>query len=439
MSMKHITMFALFASLFGCRGAVDAGRADAGADTATSPTNNGNNPTGDTGVRPPNNVTPRDIGPTGSDVAVGRDVTEPPFDAGVCGGAGFGTAFAVTAIAGTQAQGQLLHAAATSAGGAVVGWAGADGIHVTHVDGAGNVINDTTVAGDQLFGLAAHDDGRAVMVSRGSDILALVILDGSHNPVSDQTIIGDVPHTVTENEWFGPLIRQGTMTWTGTQWATYFAVQRLWNDGVAHYGDQLRLYEADGSSNSMVWGWGCSHSMEVKISHNGEGLGAMCSSDCFPSKGVHFNNRGGQLWPDETGSNCAGQWGTSLGASVPIPGGFWLAFTATDDRQSHDVAIARVDGATPSAPIWLTDDAVDDRQLRATNFEDDVVLAWNAGNTNQFVIADGVSGAVSVGPVTVAGAVLAGSSDFFAYANGDIGWAQNEGGAVGLARLRACR
>ena len=209
--------------------------------------------------------------------------------------------------------------------------------------------------------------------------------------------------------------------------------------GIAHYGDQLRLYEADGSSNSMVWGWGCSHSMEMKVSHNGDRLGPLCSSDCFPSKGVHFNHRGGELWPDEGGSDCRGQYGTSLGASVPVPGGFWMAFTATDDRDSHDVALAKIDGTTPGTPVWLTADTVRDRNLRATNFDGDLVVAWDADATNQFVIADVANGSVVQGPVSIPEADLGSSSDFFVYANGDVGWAQNAGGQVGLARLRACR
>src|SRR5690606_29040233 len=155
-----------------------------------------------------------------------------------------------------------LHAAATSGGGAIVAWRGSAAIQIAHVDGSGDVVTESTVEGSRLFGLAAHDQGRAVLVSRSPDILALVILDHTGAVVSDQTVIGGVPHDVGENEWFGTLIQQGAITWTGTQWALYYTVQRLWSDGVAHYGDQLRLYDADGSSHSTVWGWGCSHSME---------------------------------------------------------------------------------------------------------------------------------------------------------------------------------
>lgn len=437
--------------LAGCRGSFDASTdtgvpdedaavTDAGSNNIPTNNTSGNNQSNNTAGnnQSTGNNTVSDAGTPTDGATSMADVSEPPFDAGPCGNTSFGDDFTVTAVDGTAAQGSL-HAAATPAGGAVIAWKSGSDVHVTHVDGGGTVVSDASVAGDEIYGLAAHAGGRAVMVSRGTDILALVIFDANGNVVSDQTIIGDVPHDVTNNEWFGPLIRVGDMTWTGSQWATYFAVQRLWDDGVAHYGDQLRLYEADGSSNSMVWGWGCSHSMDVSISHNGDRLGAVCSSDCYPTKGVHFNHRGGELWPDETGSNCAGQFGTTIGASVPMTGGFWLAFTATDDRDSHDVAIAWVEGTTPQAPIWLTSDATRDSALRAAASMDDLVVAWNAGGSNQFVVTDGATGDIVEGPTTVDAAALGGSSDFFTYANGDIGWAQAEGGQVGLARLRVCR
>lgn len=439
MRQRALIAAAILALFPACRGSVegvnngdlDLGRSD--SRTANNQNVNPNGQTGNNGQTTDNaqtNTPPGDMGST--------DTDEPPFDAGPCGGAGFGDTFTVSPIAETDASGDLF-ATPTGQGGAVVGWSDGDGVHVTHVDGSGSVLDDSTVDGDRLYGLAAHEDGRAVMVSRGTDILALVILDAAGDVVYDDTIIGGVPHDVTENEWFGPQIRDGRLTWTGSQWATYFTVQRLWDDGVAHYGDQLRLYDPDGSSNRMVWGWGCSHSMEVRISHNGDRLGPVCSSDCYPSKGVHFNHRGGQLWPDESGSNCAGGYGTSLGASVPVSGGFWVAFTATDQRQSHDVAIVKIDGATPGEPVWLTQDSTPDSALNAVSFDGDLLVAWNAGGDNQFVVTDADSGEVVDGPTTIADADLQSSSDFFEFSNGDVGWVQNAGGSVGLARLRACR
>lgn len=451
-SLAFAVCFALAVSA--CRGSFQSNNgADAGAEpqnngaanNGVGANNGGNNPLPQNNGVPTNNGV-SDAGNNGTvannggvDMAQTRDVSEPPVDLGACGGAGFGEAFSVTPVAGTQAASRLF-AASTAAGGAILGWNGGGVIHLTHVDGAGNNLADFTIAGSELHGVAAHDGGRAALVARAPDILALVILDPNGAVVSDQTVIGDVPHDVTDNEWFGPLIRHGRLIWTGTQWAAYYPVQRLWNDGIAHYGDQLRLYAADGSSQQTVWGWGCSHSMDLRISHNGNGLGPVCSSDCYPSKGVHFYHRGGELWPDNTGSNCAGGFGTTIGASVPFPGGFWIAFTARDQRSSADVAITRIDGNSIGDPVWLTADATDDTSLNAVGFDGDLLVAWEGAAGNQFVVADQATGAVVNGPVSVAAAQLGGSSDFFEFANGDVGWAQPAGdGSVALARLRNCR
>jgi hypothetical protein len=437
---RILVLVAATAILPACRGAVD-GQNNGGVDSGQNPLtdmnlggNNGNNFNQTTETNANGQTSNADPG----DMGTSEDASETPFDAGPCGASGFGDEFSVTPISATSASGNL-HAVPTEQGGAIVGWQEGQQIHITHVDGTGAEVSDTTVDGNALYGLATNGDARAVMVSRGTDVLALAIVDGAGGTIYDDTIIGDVPHDVTNNEWFGSQIRAGRLIWTGSQWATYFTVQRLWDDGVAHYGDQLRLYEPDGSSSQTVWGWGCSHSMEVRISHNGDRLGPVCSSDCYPSKGVHFNHRGGQLWPDESGSNCAGGYGTSLGASVPVPGGFWVAFTATDERDSHDVAIVKIDDTTPGDPIWLTEDATRDAALNAVSFEEDLLVAWDAGGTNQFVITDGSTGEVVNGPVSIADADLGSSSDFFQFSNGDVGWVQNAGGSVGLARLRACR
>jgi len=441
MMEKYALLFAL-TFLMACTGSldgdqssepdfVDPGTGDMSDDEKTPDA--GNSPSEDTGMMV-------DMGPPPPplDMADGPDLTEEPFEPVACEGTSLGDDFTIAPIAGTTPSLDM-QAAGTSNGGAIVAWRNGPDISLTHVDGAGEVVGTMSTPGTGIYGVAAHESGRAVLVSRGSDILALVIFDANGNPVFDETVIGDVDHSVTNNEWFGSQIRAGRLIWTGTQWAAYFTVQRLWDDGIAHYGDQLRLYEPDGSSSQTLWGWGCSHSMDVRLSHNGSGLGAVCSSDCYPSKGVHFNHRGGMLWPDETGSDCRGGYGTTVGASIPFDGGFWAAFTAIDDRDSADVAIARIDGNAIGDPVWLTADAERDGSLNGANFGDDIVIAWTTGQQNQFVVASGTDGATLEGPVSIAGVDLPRSSDFFNFANGDVGWVQpSETGEIGLARLRDC-
>ena len=79
-----------------------------------------------------------------------------------------------------------------------------------------------------------------------------------------------------------------------------------------------------------------------------------------------------------------------------------------------------------------------DRAVRATNFGEDVLVAWEGGGANSFVVVSGVDGSIVRGPVTLAEASPGASSDFFVYANGDVGWAQSTSTGASLARLRVC-
>lgn len=332
-------------------------------------------------------------------------------------------------------------AAPLSSGGALVAFHDAGAIHIVEVnaDGSRTGVEHTT-SGTRLYGLAAHDGGRAVLVSRGTDILALVAFSPAGATQIDQTILGDVPHDVTNNEWFGSLLRQGRLTWTGSSWATYNTVQRLWSDGIAHYGDTLRYYDANGARLGGGWGWGCSHSMEVRISHNGTRTGPVCLSDCYPSKGVHFNHNDEKLYSDPA-SNCAGGYSTELGASVPASDGFWVLFGANDMRSSQDVAIAKIDNSAnnTSGLIWYTADAVADSEPNAAQYgTSELLVAWKSGANDTFLRADFSTGAAIGSSATRAGDVVDTASDFFTFPNGDVGWAYSDGTGVSLAVVEAC-
>lgn len=332
-------------------------------------------------------------------------------------------------------------AAPLPSGDALVAFHDGGTIHVVEIgpDGTRRGTEHTT-NGTRLYGLAAHAGGRAVLVSRGSDILALVAWSPAGAVEIDQTILGDVPHDVTENEWFGPLLRDGRLAWTGSAWATYNTVQRLWNDGIAHYGDTLRYYDATGARVNGGWGWGCSHSMEVRISHNGTRTGPVCLSDCYPSKGVHFSHREEQLWTDPA-ANCAGGYSTELGASVPVADGFWVMFAANDMRSSQDIGMGKVDNAGNLVGnlVWYTADAVADGSPNAAEYDaGELLVAWTSNGNDTYARANLSTGALIGTPATVAGGELATASDFFRFPNADVGWAFSAGGNVGLAVMAAC-
>ena len=356
-----------------------------------------------------------------------------------CTPGNFASLLTTSAISNSSHSGPVF-AAPLSDGTALVAFHGGGTIHVVQVTATGTRTGtEYTTTGTRLYGLAAHDNGRAVLVSRGSDELALVAWDAAGNQDFDITILGNVPHDVVGNEWFGALLRQGRITWTGNAWATYNTVQRLWSDMIAHYGDTLRYYDADGNQLGGGWGWGCSHSMEVRISHNGSRTGPVCLSDCFPQKGVHFSHNQEQLYTDPA-ANCGGVYTTELGASVPVAGGFWVLFAANDNRQSQDVALAMVNnsGNQVGSLIWFTDDNAADADPNAALYGTELLVAWEAGGTDTYVRADASTGAMLGTPMTLSGGDLGTASDFFTFPNGNAGWAFSAGGDVHLAVMDAC-
>lgn len=362
----------------------------------------------------------------------------PPFDAGPCGSGDLASRLSVTRVTGVSARAPLF-GTAMRGGGAAAAFGGGGGITIQTLAGDGSRFGaPLTVEGSEVWGFDTSADTFGVIAARGSDALYLVGVGHDGAPRFSQRLLGEAPHDVTNNEWFGALIRYGRLRYTGTDWAAYYTVNRLWPDGIAHYGDQLRTFGNDGAPRDTLWDWGCSHSMEVRIEHNGTRLGPVCSSDCYPSKGVHFDHRTAQLYTDEMGSNCAGGYGTSLGGVVPMTDGFWVSFTATDMRGSHDVAIARVgnDGRA-DAPIWLTTDAVRDGSVHAARYGAGFVVAWSAGSTDRIARFD-AAGAMLEGPLDVPAADLGSASDFFVLEGGDVGWIAAPGGELALARLRAC-
>ena len=343
-------------------------------------------------------------------------------------------------IEGTAHSGQIF-AAPLDDGGAVVAFHDGGNVHVVEVtaNGARRGTEHET-QGSALYGLAAHAAGRAVLVSRGSDELALVAWAPDGTVQIDQTILGGVPHDVTENEWFGTNIRQGRLTWTGESWATYNTVQRLWDDGIAHFGDTLRFYDASGASMGGGWGWGCSHSMEVRISHNGTRVGPVCLSDCFPEKGVHFSHREQQLYTDPA-ANCSGGYTTQLGASIPMADGFWVLFAANDNRGSQDVALVKITnaGAMDGALNWLTADDVADASPNAAAYGDgQLLVGWSAGGSDTYALVDATTGTAIGSPQAASAGELTSASDFFTFASGQVGWAFASGGNVNLALVSTC-
>lgn len=366
-------------------------------------------------------VAPIDTPPPPPDTPV-----EQPVDAGPCTASTIASAITTTTLS-ISAR----FAAPTPAGGAVV----YDGSTVLRVDGAGQTVGAPLAIGaSEPYGIAAMADRLAVLYARDSDVLALGIFDLAGTRITETVLLGAVPHDVTNNEWFGPLIRKGRVISTGTEWGVYFSVQRLWPDGIAHYGDSLRTVHADGSPGQTVWGWGCSHSMDVRLAVSGaNGLGPLCVSDCYPGKGVYFDHN--TFVYDDPSGNCAGIVDTQLGGVAAVNGGFLAAFRTPAARTATDAAIVRIAADhSVGAITWLTNGNGGASSVDVAAYGDGALVAWSAGGQG-FVQRVDATGALTGAPESVDPALLSNATDFFTYANGDAGW------AVGsqLVRVRACR
>lgn len=374
--------------------------------------------------------------PPGTDAGRPRDTgVEPPFDAGPCTGSELADAFSMSPIAATTSGGLNLHAAATSSGGAVIAYASGGAVHLVRVDGAGVVQSDVTIAGNEPWGVATSGAVHAAIVDRGSDELHLVGIDTDGSERFDTLFLGGVPHDVTNNEWFGNLLRGGRLDWNGSQWAAYVTVQRLWDDGIAHYGDTVRLFDADGNGAGNLWGWGCSHSIELDIAHNASGFGPACISDCFPDKGVFFHHQT-QVFLDPSG-DCMGGIATRMGGIAADASGFLIAFASPEGRSSMDVGVARVgNDRSVGAIVWLTADGADDGDVRVAPYAGGFLVGWRSGASDVLQRVDAQGNAI--GAAAMVPAALSGSSDFFAHGSGDVGWVSRSGGGLSLARVRAC-
>ena len=352
---------------------------------------------------------------------------ETPFDAGPCGATTLAGSITTTPIAGASGS---TRAFPTSTGGALVGWS-SGGITLQRIDGAGAAFGSPiAITGDGLWGVAASADTYGALVSRG-DELVLVLTSTTGTPVHEQRLMGAVDHAVTNNEWFGDLLRAGRLDWTGSRWLTYSTVQRLWPDGIAHYGDTLRAFTPAGAPDTTFWDWGCSHSIDVRLAHDASGQPTpVCSADCYPGKGVFYQHNT-QVFLDPSG-NCAGFVAQHLGGVAPLASGSWVGWTSAEGRSSQDPAIALV-GSSAGAPIWLSSDAGDASDMHLAPFQGGLVAAWVEGSSGHIVRLT-PAGAMMGSIESIDASLLTGADDFLVLAGGDVGWAAGNR----FARLRAC-
>lgn len=100
--------------------------------------------------------------------------------------------------------------------------------------------------------------------------------------------------------------------------------------------------------------WGCSHSLAQLVSYH-PGLDqfvSVCSSDCYPGKGVFAS--GHQVY--EADGNCGGNVSAQLGQIALGDASWKLVFNAVDRPccEGHGIGLATVDEDYASRLTWLT-------------------------------------------------------------------------------------
>lgn len=290
-----------------------------------------------------------------------------------------------------------------------------------------------SVPGDTVLGLAAGPDELGLLVSRAPDKLVFVRVSLSGAVTEEQTLLTGGDHTVIGTEWFGEFARTGRLVKTPTGYAAYAALHRRWPDNIGHQGDTLKLITPDAGWQN-VWDWGCSHSGDQRLHHNGSSLGAMCQSDCYPQKAIMFNHRQ-TLISDEPSGNCVGGYGGELGGlTSDADAGFMLTYASREGRDDWDVALVHL-GNTGQvlSRAWLTADAGDDRQPHLARFDGQLLAGWTTGQSSKLK-------RLPAGPIeTIPHALGDDGSDWQSLKNGDVAWVQRTGnGTLEVIRVRAC-
>ena len=319
-----------------------------------------------------------------------------------------------------------------------VAWAGMDGmVHATPLDAADERAGaDLVVEGTQVYGAAATAGDVALLVSRAPDRMTFVHVDSGGALLGSSDLVGGGDHAVEGTEWFGEFATTGRLVATGDgTYAAYHALHRRWPDGIGHQGDTLRLLDGAGAPVGGGWDWGCSHSMDQRVSFfPGPGLVPVCIADCYPGKGIYFDHSAAELTPDPQ-ANCAGGYSTLLGGLVAtgvysgvVAPGFFLVY---QDAQGG-AHLARFDASGGS---------VSERSLtvagssRLARYDGGLLLGYDAGGGATVQQLDD-SGDEVGSPAPVPAPLP--DQDFEGRDDGEVAWATASGSTLTVVRVRAC-
>lgn len=294
--------------------------------------------------------------------------------------------------------------------------------------------------------LQAVGDGVAVLSGQRADGSAFVSrYDGAGRRLFESTVVTSVPQEyrhVGDRRFLG-----GRLAWSGTTFATYVAVDQLYGDGVAHQGDVLSLWDAQGRRQRGGWDWGVSHSFGPHVAYDGRRFVSATVGDAYPRGLVIDLHAVGSELGRRVFFRASGEGGDNtvpvrMGDLVAGPRGSVVVFADDDDRpiwRLHDIGMVLVtpDGRS-SGKRWITrTDDLDERQPLVGAYGDRLFVVYatrQAGAPKDFVgVVVDWQGQVVAGPEPVD--VNDQVPGLVTYPNGDAGWLSV--GDVGTTMVKA--
>jgi hypothetical protein len=420
-------------------GAPAAGGSKAGGSAGTPPTNGGSPPQGGNAA----GGSSAGAAPAGGSGGSGGSVTVPPVPCATPLAERAKvttidvTSKVVTKGSGINSANMPIILATSPDGRAKIAWTDGTNAHVTPLTtGDARQAPDITLPGSEVRGFVAHDDGSAILVRR-EDAMVFVRLDEAGTAKSTLSIVGGTSHTVEDSRWIDDWPHNGRLAWSGTQYGAYFGQTGNFGSQGNHQGDHYSLITAAGTLEAKGgWDWGCSHSLDVRLAHNGTAWAPVCAADTYPPTGFYFNNRT-EISDEPTITNTGGT--AKLGGLVPATDGFYLTFTSPTGRSSPDVGFLKFSNTgMPSGKVFLTDTAgVQESWAHLAKYGDRLLAGWAAGMELMIATID-TAGAIVEQPVA-APAAIGGQDDFATWANGDAGWAGIGASNMQLVVVRVVR
>lgn len=318
-----------------------------------------------------------------------------------------------------------------SNGHTLVGWTdSSDNGHVSIVSDGGGLDQTFDFPARSVRGMVTHEDGNFAVLLWESAAKRMWL--SKRNANGGEIWTTNIDGSLTS---FNPGLGDSRLTYGNGLYAAYFSVHgdTGWPEG--HDGDQLTFVGSDGAIQSGGWEWGCSHSMAELISYHPtlDKFVPVCSSDCYPSKGLLLNANQSVFQAD---GNCAGWVSAQLG-QIALSNNSWkLVFRALNRPGflGKGIGWATIDDSFQSSYVWLTNtggefenDPVTAR-LGSNLQTDRYLVGWKTTNDNVYRL--GVingNGDFLAGPEEVASAGVAwGNRDdsFHTQSDGKVSWVQ---------------